>query len=477
MRPKIELFCPVTPFDRDVSQMSPEDLRAYAATLPNETHPPVRWPGDGLDATPAPDGPPPADDFAGFFEPMAPGQWHDLGNRTVVDLAALVAAFERRCREARGSDPQHWPALVLTHCHIKRANLEGLTVGIGLRLIGCVFLERARLTFARLGRGVDLLGTIFAEAADFTGTVFAERAHFAAAAFLRGVRFHEARFEADVRFNETAFNGPVSFEHARFSETIDLSLALFRGATWVDLHGLRVGGRTALAGDLRIRLEQIEGRLLGEHGGRLSGDDGQPAPTRREQRDALQYAADQYSMLAGNFAASTGPGSWRAADLCHSRYLDLRRKTAWLAGNHWEWIKDFLFKVCLGNGIWLKYPLELALMVILGFALLYAVALSHDVRADRNILAIIGDPAAQPCGAVQAGAGEHTADQVCLCDVRPAHARVATALYYSAITFTTVGYGDWHPVGWARLFASLEALGGITIMSAFTVILVRKIIR
>jgi len=40
-----------------------------------------------------------------------------------------------------------------------------------------------------------------------------------------------------------------------------------------------------------------------------------------------------------------------------------------------------------------------------------------------------------------------------------------------------VGYGDWHPVGWARFFAAAEALSGITIMSAFTVILVRKIIR
>jgi hypothetical protein len=68
-------------------------------------------------------------------------------------------------------------------------------------------------------------------------------------------------------------------------------------------------------------------------------------------------------------------------------------------------------------------------------------------------------------------------DVCSLDEVQPAHTRMATALYFSAITFTTVGYGDWHTVGWARFFAAAEALSGITIMSAFTVILVRKIIR
>jgi voltage-gated potassium channel Kch len=68
-------------------------------------------------------------------------------------------------------------------------------------------------------------------------------------------------------------------------------------------------------------------------------------------------------------------------------------------------------------------------------------------------------------------------DVCSLAEVNPPYTRVATALYFSAVTFTTVGYGDWHPVGWARFFAATEALSGITIMSAFTVILVRKIIR
>jgi hypothetical protein len=483
MRPKPEIFCPVVPFDRDVSRMTEEELRGYAASLPSAEFPPVRWTGDGMDDLRHPDGsrfgPPPADDLAPLFGRGA-GEWQSISNRTVVDLGALARAFERRCAAEAGPDPRHRPPLVLMRCLIKRCDLEGLSAGFNLRVLTCVFVEEARFSFAHLARGVDLLGSIFAGEAHFTGTTIREMAHFHAVAFLRGVWFHETRFEGDTRFNESAFNGPLSLEHARLAEALDLSHAILRGVTWIDLAGMRVSGRTALAGDLKAGLEQIQWRILGEHGESLSPPY-QPAPDRRERAGALEYAADQYSTLAGNFAASTGPGSWRAADWCHSRYLDLWRRIAWLRRDYWSWLKSFFFKICLGNGIWLKYPLELALVVILGCGLAYAVAFAPDIRADQGVLTAGGSAAhggvagAAPIAGAAPAAG--APEVSCLRDVHPAHLRVATALYFSAITFTTVGYGDWHPVGWARLVAAAEALSGITIMSAFTVILVRKIIR
>jgi hypothetical protein len=467
MRPKVEMFCPVTPFDRDVARMTTEELRAYADTVPSSDFPPVRWAGDAMDDLRGPDGapfgPPAADDLAPFFA-KGDAELPSISNRTVVDLAAVLSAFEKRCAERLGDDRRHWPALLLMRCLIKRCDVDGLAVHTALRMLTCVFVGPARFTFARFTRGIDLLGSVFADEVRFTGTTFAEKAHFHAAGFLRGAHFHETRFEGETRFNETAFNGPLSLEHTRFHETVDLARAVLAGTTWIDLSGIRIGGRTALAGDLKVRLEQIQGRILGEHGQCLSAPD-RPAHSRRERQDALQYAADQYSMLAGNFAAGAGPASWRAADWCHSRYLDLWRQLARLRGHWWGWLKSGFFKVCLGNGIWLKYPLELAVAVILSFGLLYGLAFTDEIRADGKVTTAAG------C------AGDAEAPVRCLSDIRPGYARVVTALYYSAITFTTVGYGDWHPVGLARLFAAVEALSGITIMSAFTVILVRKIIR
>jgi len=41
---------------------------------------------------------------------------------------------------------------------------------------------------------------------------------------------------------------------------------------------------------------------------------------------------------------------------------------------------------------------------------------------------------------------------------------VGSLIYYSAITYTTVGYGDITPVGDLRLFAAIEALTGMVLV-------------
>jgi hypothetical protein len=48
------------------------------------------------------------------------------------------------------------------------------------------------------------------------------------------------------------------------------------------------------------------------------------------------------------------------------------------------------------------------------------------------------------------------------------------ALYYSGISFTTIGYGDITPLGWARAAAIMEGLLGIVLAGSFLVSLVRK---
>lgn len=52
-----------------------------------------------------------------------------------------------------------------------------------------------------------------------------------------------------------------------------------------------------------------------------------------------------------------------------------------------------------------------------------------------------------------------------------------SSLYFSLVTFTTLGYGDYHAVGNLRFLAAAEALTGAALLSLFTVIVARKIIR
>lgn len=51
------------------------------------------------------------------------------------------------------------------------------------------------------------------------------------------------------------------------------------------------------------------------------------------------------------------------------------------------------------------------------------------------------------------------------------------ALYHSAITFLTIGYGDYYPSGIIRIFSGIEGFIGLFLMAYFTVAFSRKVLR
>ncbi len=60
----------------------------------------------------------------------------------------------------------------------------------------------------------------------------------------------------------------------------------------------------------------------------------------------------------------------------------------------------------------------------------------------------------------------------------PDHLSVMSrSVYHSAITFLTIGYGDYYPSGVIRWISSIEGFAGLFLMSYFTVAFVRKILR
>lgn len=53
----------------------------------------------------------------------------------------------------------------------------------------------------------------------------------------------------------------------------------------------------------------------------------------------------------------------------------------------------------------------------------------------------------------------------------------ADTLYYSVVTFTTLGYGDITPVGYSRLVAAVEAFTGSFTLAIFVVVFVKRMTR
>ncbi|MEE3097943.1 MAG: potassium channel family protein [Bacteroidota bacterium] len=65
----------------------------------------------------------------------------------------------------------------------------------------------------------------------------------------------------------------------------------------------------------------------------------------------------------------------------------------------------------------------------------------------------------------------------CLVSFNGLSEKVWTNLYFSAITFFTVGYGDCSPMGYFKIIAPIEGFIGVFLMTYFTVAFVRKILR
>ncbi len=53
----------------------------------------------------------------------------------------------------------------------------------------------------------------------------------------------------------------------------------------------------------------------------------------------------------------------------------------------------------------------------------------------------------------------------------------ANSLYFSVVTFTTLGYGDILPIGITKLFAAIEAILGGFILAIFVIVFVKKMTR
>ena len=52
-----------------------------------------------------------------------------------------------------------------------------------------------------------------------------------------------------------------------------------------------------------------------------------------------------------------------------------------------------------------------------------------------------------------------------------------SSIYFSVVTFTTLGYGDIHPVGFSRLIAAIEAFVGSFALALYVVVFVQKTTR
>ena len=341
----------------------------------------------------------------------------------------------------------------------------------------------------------------FRHAASFAEAKFRDQAQFEFAAFGDRAEFGSVIFDRAPDFHGASFEGAVNFTAANFDEYLDLRTATFGQAATLNLADLRMRASSVLGGNVRLRSGQLRTWRWRPPGADslIEADNGRQirAAARRKMRAAIDADGDcadqarkdyaktlasipaalatactQYGVLEENFRAQGDPDSRGAEDFCHYRYHDLWRQTHRKSYSPVCWANWFFLKICFGYGVYVLRILGAAVAMLVLCACIYATngfglgGDGWDVETTEAVM-VAGPDGRPPV--------EQTR-RVRLSQLT-GWRRWGCALYFSTTTFSTVGFGDWKPVGGAQVVAATEGLLGVFIMAVFTVSFARKIVR
>ena len=273
--------------------------------------------------------------------------------------------------------------------------------------------------------------------------------------------------DSEVSFERSEFgNGKLSFHRAtggllklndcHFSGLVDLRVTQFNGidlsnATNRDLMDLKTD-----QGEVAIRELNLSGlRNLG----RISIDwtDNNVAALIHGQANSTdKQKADQFRLLKEEFHQA---GQYNDEDAAYVQFkrLEWKHETAHLLGKKgafrpYIYLQQFFKKLVFDwIGHYATNPIRVLGSMVIAFVAFSVLFLAVEFTGMGSIDSSLGDPD-----------GLH---------------RIEEAFYHSAITFLTIGYGDYYPSGLARPLSGLEGFVGLFLLSYFTVAFVRKILR
>lgn len=247
----------------------------------------------------------------------------------------------------------------------------------------------------------------------------------------------------------------TDLRHAQF-ENVDAQRARFRGANLEHAEFSRTDLRGASLAGARLSDATFAGTRIDEataFGDRLVYEDELSASdTERERAELYEAARGSYRELQSLAAES---GLSEASREYYLKRTDLRRRLAWERGSYaralgteaWRWTTEY------GTSPW-RVVATSAVVIVLCAVLYPLTGGIQEVADERTITYSIDDPESTP--------------RWFLLLV------LFKSLYFSTVTFATLGYGDIQPVGAvARVIAGVEALTGQLLVALLVFVLTR----
>lgn len=366
-----------------------------------------------------------------------------------------------------------------------KVNFKGITLGRGRFDMHYSTFGKGDVSFdkARLGSGeVDFSKIDFGEGkVDFKRVDFGDgNISFDESTFGLGkVNFRSSRFGAgNVSFEMTDFGpgdtlfdraefgqGEVSFGKAKFEQlsfkgchidsymdlrvqqghTIDLSDTIVR-----DIIDLQPTFGKVLIKELKLSNMRNLGRIF------IGWNRNKAYDLIANQDTSLLDKAYQFRILKEDFNAT---GKYNEEDKAYVEFkrFELRAQTKaalersplnaiWVYPNH-----AFKWLIFDKMGLYATDPIRVLASMIIVYVLFSMSYVLMPAFCHSDIVSSLGDP-----------------DKM---------GSWYTSFYHSAITFLTIGYGDYYPSGHARWVSAFEGFVGLFLMSYFTVAFVRRILR
>ena len=338
----------------------------------------------------------------------------------------------------------------------ENANFRKTTFNGCANFKGATFEAGAYFTWATFNGPAFFSNSTFKAGANFTGATFNGPAFFSRATFKTGSTFTGTTFKEHAYFTFTSFNGHATFDEATFKG--DVSFYLKNLLTYLNLNETKVFPGKKLS----INVNNGKNNIIFQHAYlenaclnlKLCEDvfidltdtllkntkikkDQIKSHILQEKEKKFSEAKEIYLFLKNNFHSI---GRYDDESWAFTKERDMERKSNFHFKTLHKWLWSCLLNGIFGYGEQPGKVIVSAILVILLFASLFTIFGISNVGIEFS-----------------------TSNNFLDC------------MYFSTITFTTLGYGDFRPLeGVGRILAGSEAFIGAFMMALFVYTFARR---
>ena len=360
----------------------------------------------------------------------------------------------------------------------KKANFNS-TIFKGIsNFEGTVFEENAFFRNA-IFENAAFLSTTFKGNANFRSAIF-YYANFKNSTFRMNANFRNVTF-GTVYFRSTKFNKFVSFRSTIFNKYANFKNTIFRGivsfiyATLVPGKKLNIKAEgTGIIVFEQTNLENVfldlkldEGVLIDFTNVLLKNTKINKVQIKKhilqEDRKKFFRAKEIYLLLKNNFHSI---GKYEDESWAFKKEKDMERKNNCHFKTLHKWLWSCFLNIIYGYGERPERVIISAIAIIIVFTFVF---LNFGIDANPQLDTI------PKCNILkELFIGVRYGDLLIrLKDI--SWEQIKNCLYFSTVTFTTLGYGDFRPLeGWSRIFAGTEAFIGAFIIALFVYTFARR---